>query len=679
MKNILTILLLISIVQNAFSIEDPPLITCLEVHEGGDVTIYWELLDPSATDFQIFYSLDNVNWTWAYSAEALNTSLSYNHSSANANIQIYYYKVVAIYPSGSSRESISSTIFFGVIPNLIEGIAELGWANLPFNSTSSSYYTIYQSKYIVGEPPSWILIDSTTHVSYLDTIANGLCFDSLNYKIEVSNSYGCRSVSNIAGVNIGEKIKPDKPVLDSVSINAEGNVIMGWEPISSPDISNMVISRKVGIAWPPTAEVIIPYATYYEDTIQNPCTDMNIIYAIASVDSCGNLSPKTEDTEQRPIFLHNIDYDLCSSTNSIVWESYINATPPLDSYQIWASTNNGTPIKIDEVSPTQTYYDHINVDNVTEYSYFVRAKFGSFSSTSCTKSITTGSYVVPTSIYLANANVQFDNSIDLTIDVDLLPQKCTWEVFRSDAGGGTQSLLTSLNRNEITASPYIYEDNLADGSTGYYTYSIDVFDSCGAQVLKSNTLKTIFLQGSQTTENKINLQWNSFEGWDENVGKYYIYRFSDDIIPTKPIDSTDGVTNEYTDDISSVATSMSKFTYWVQAVEAYQNSYNYMEKSNSNAITFFRDTELYMPNAFRPGGTNNIFKPVTTGFGGSKYLFQIYNRWGQLIFESTAPQKGWDGYYKGERAPQGTYIYRLVYESVFGSPKSQKGTVTLIE
>jgi len=75
---------------------------------------------------------------------------------------------------------------------------------------------------------------------------------------------------------------------------------------------------------------------------------------------------------------------------------------------------------------------------------------------------------------------------------------------------------------------------------------------------------------------------------------------------------------------------------------------------------------IYMPNAFRPGSQN----PVNTSFKAlgpvtalNQFQLLIYNRWGQLVYESTDPFQGWDGKVKGEDAPQATYIWQLTYES----------------
>jgi gliding motility-associated-like protein len=209
-------------------------------------------------------------------------------------------------------------------------------------------------------------------------------------------------------------------------------------------------------------------------------------------------------------------------------------------------------------------------------------------------------------------------------------------------------------------------------------------------------MKTIYLTDEQLSINENELSWNAFKGFDGDVSKYYIFRIlSDGIMPTIHFDSVIASSPTYSiiDDVSSFDENEIIFSYWVQAIERDSNSFGYKEKSNSNIISFRKETTFYFPNAFRPNSTlltfslteqvgrypNKTFKPVTTGYGGSTYLLQIYNRWGQLIFESSEYDEGWDGTYNGNPSPQGTYVYKLVYDNVFGVSKQQKGSVTLID
>ena len=59
--------------------------------------------------------------------------------------------------------------------------------------------------------------------------------------------------------------------------------------------------------------------------------------------------------------------------------------------------------------------------------------------------------------------------------------------------------------------------------------------------------------------------------------------------------------------------------------------------------------EVYIPNAFTPNGDglNDLFK-VMVGGDLTDFQMQVYNRWGQLVFESKQISKGWNGYYKSE-------------------------------
>ncbi len=91
---------------------------------------------------------------------------------------------------------------------------------------------------------------------------------------------------------------------------------------------------------------------------------------------------------------------------------------------------------------------------------------------------------------------------------------------------------------------------------------------------------------------------------------------------------------------------------------------------------------FYMPNAFTPNGDglNDTFRAVPKYDYISEYQLTIYNRWGQQIFECNDIDCGWDGTYQGNAAPNGVYIYRIVYEEISqpGHAKFLDGTVVLV-
>jgi len=65
-------------------------------------------------------------------------------------------------------------------------------------------------------------------------------------------------------------------------------------------------------------------------------------------------------------------------------------------------------------------------------------------------------------------------------------------------------------------------------------------------------------------------------------------------------------------------------------------------------------------------------------FGATKFNLKIYNRWGQLIFESTTPGVGWDGKYKNVQQGSGVYVFYITAEGFCNGKFEQKGTFALI-
>ncbi|HVU58039.1 MAG TPA: PKD domain-containing protein [Puia sp.] len=87
---------------------------------------------------------------------------------------------------------------------------------------------------------------------------------------------------------------------------------------------------------------------------------------------------------------------------------------------------------------------------------------------------------------------------------------------------------------------------------------------------------------------------------------------------------------------------------------------------------------LDVPNAFTPGrfGQNSIIKVM--GFGIVRMNFRIYNRWGQMVFQSINPDMGWDGTFRGNLQPMDVYAYTLEAEFSDGTHVTRKGDITLV-
>jgi gliding motility-associated-like protein len=121
-------------------------------------------------------------------------------------------------------------------------------------------------------------------------------------------------------------------------------------------------------------------------------------------------------------------------------------------------------------------------------------------------------------------------------------------------------------------------------------------------------------------------------------------------------------------------------TYLVQLT-----AYTSPDCYNSKTITIKVNEEniCYVPNTFTPDGDefNNVFIPR---FGMSlipnSYSFLIFNRWGELVFESHDPLVGWDGSYGNKMCPVGTYTWEILYQEAAENKKNKLvGHVNIIK
>jgi gliding motility-associated-like protein len=97
-------------------------------------------------------------------------------------------------------------------------------------------------------------------------------------------------------------------------------------------------------------------------------------------------------------------------------------------------------------------------------------------------------------------------------------------------------------------------------------------------------------------------------------------------------------------------------------------------------ITTLQPSYVYVPSAFSPNnnGLNDGFKPSLFNVKNRNYVFRIYDRWGEKLFETNNIDEEWDGVYKGKICPQETYIWSVNGEFESGELFTQRGTFTLL-
>jgi gliding motility-associated-like protein len=88
--------------------------------------------------------------------------------------------------------------------------------------------------------------------------------------------------------------------------------------------------------------------------------------------------------------------------------------------------------------------------------------------------------------------------------------------------------------------------------------------------------------------------------------------------------------------------------------------------------------DSFVPNTFTPNGDGQNDILYVRGLKVEELYFAVYNRWGEMVFETTDKTKGWDGIYKGRAADVGVFGYYLKVKCYDGNETFKKGNVTLI-
>lgn len=96
-------------------------------------------------------------------------------------------------------------------------------------------------------------------------------------------------------------------------------------------------------------------------------------------------------------------------------------------------------------------------------------------------------------------------------------------------------------------------------------------------------------------------------------------------------------------------------------------------------VQYFGDSKIFMPNAFSPNedGLNEDIKPVIL-CDFKLQIFTIYNRWGQRVFSTNEPEKGWNGLFHEKPADTGVYYYYISGKKNDGNTVELKGDISLI-
>ena len=664
-----------------------PQIRCVSVLPNGNISISWQTpADPAHEFFSYQIYISNTLGSPTYSAQpgitTYNTTNYTCTSIINAQSQPYFIYIQTVTTNSLTLPALDTvrTIFLSPLSN--GSLAQLNWSNFanPMPPGEGSFFQIWREHPIgFWQPLSTVpVVAGVTNYHFTDTIS--ICSDSINYRIELFDSLShCTSVSNVKGAWLQDKNKPSVPQIDSVSV-INGQVVMGISPSYSKDVKCYKIYNFSFIG--NTYTLLDSICNYnqpalYTNTTLDPDTASVELSTLAQ-DSCARELSIFPDNPQNTIFTH-ATYDFCNKKSIINWTPYNNMVTGVGSYEIFCSVSGGPYHHLGDTTAI-VYYQN-NLQPGITYCYYVRAHSkgktiagkDTASSTSNIFCLTTANPPLPKMVYLYNVTVNPTQTIDVEWFVNQNDPIGGFNIYRSTSLNGTYTLVKNLPFTNV--SNYSFTDEGVNTNLYEYFYYVVVLDNaCLHPVLQSDTSNSILLKARPGPNLTANLNWNNYAKYAGNVSGYNIYRSVNGVFNGTPVAFVPFGSTVFVDDLSPYTNQEGMFIYYVEALEAGMDSYGFQEKSWSNYDTVYIDANLYIPNAFVTYGVNKVFLPIGAFVDNSDYDLSIYNRWGVKIYETTDPNKGWDG--SGHQ--EGVYAYTIQYKTSEGEHRQRKGTVTLI-
>ena len=471
---------------------------------------------------------------------------------------------------------------------------------------------------------------------------------------------------------------PESPEIEWVEVDtASGLPVIFWNASNSADVAKYTlyyyITDNQGQWYPlPTLDTVNQDVRQYSYAGLPDYGD-SLSLTVAAIDTAGTISPFS--VPHTTVQLSTL-YDSCTKTMTLNWTPYVGWT--VVRYDVFLSVDNGPFTFFRNVSGDTLTTKHFFIDENHRYCYFVEAVkadgFRSGSNITC-RNVTHALH--PRYIDLEYASVDTGGAlmINLAFYIDPSGEVNDFQLFRARPGTPVagQQIFTDVSGNQFTHSDAVV------GTDRKYLYKLYSLDVCRNPVTASNIAGNIVLH-AEMSGLQSRLHWNYYEQYEAGVKNYLLYRITngqDEVLINilNPPDSS------YTDELGSVTGSSieDEVCYYVIAEENDSQSLGLKGYSRSNRVCVSVVPEILMANAFTPNGDgfNDEIKPVLT-FIPQHYIYQVFDRTGSLVFETTNPETGWDGKIRGgAKAMEGVYIYYVRLTTTSGIAVEQNGQITV--
>ncbi len=274
------------------------------------------------------------------------------------------------------------------------------------------------------------------------------------------------------------------------------------------------------------------------------------------------------------------------------------------------------------------------------------------------------------STYLYTATVVDNKNIKVIWLKSLEEDFASYQIYRKQSNSGKFKPFELYKTITVKMDTSFIDENV-DVQNTEYCYNIKVTDNCGHISRFANEGCNVIIQGNAVPFQH-NLNWTNYKEWLDGVNHYELFRFDDRMMITNET-STPANLRTYTD--KNLDYDWGGYWYYVIA---HQNPANFNATSQSNTFYLYQPPLLWVPNAFSSNndGLNDTWGIVPVFV--KEYNMKVYNRWGQLVFETNDKKNDFNGDYKGRTAFDEVLVWIVTYTGWDHKIYYKKGTLTIL-
>lgn len=456
----------------------------------------------------------------------------------------------------------------------------------------------------------------------------------------------------------------DPPEIRCVSVTGPDQISLTW--INPPAVTGFYayyIFRNDGSGWTLLDSVMNPgQTTFTDNTVTNTYTT-RYSYRLSTCRECPGRYQSSPGPEATSSLCDA--YTLSSVESQVTWNEYPVWANPLYTVEVNSSTN----FDLEQNFPdTATRY--LNCD--------FRGRFRTYTQDPVTGCTVYSGYspVVEHKDTLPDPPVVCRITVtdgDAGVRLDWKPDYSQflggYRIYRKALGVEDQfSLLDEIPSNLVST----YEDKKVSVDDYRYCYLLSSMDRCGKEVPGADTSCTILLR-AQPVEYASELEWSDYIGWGPELDRYEVWMGPESYNFYVRIAPGNRDLFQYSD--RDIYRPQPMFCYRIKAMSNAARC-GTESWSNENCVEF--TPLLHTANAFSPNGdgVNDFF--IVSHYFINDYYLTIFDRWGNLIFESFDKGHHWTGSNNGQACPEGVYIYTVKGTGYNGQVITKHGTVTLI-